>query len=240
MDHQQLEESVAGYVLGGMDDADRAETERALLEHLSGCASCRELFTDLREVTSDLALAVAPRKVPAEVERRILEGLPERPQVRAPAAARRSRFERAAMLAAAAAIVALGAWNLQLGSRVNDATHRTQTVTAALSLLGAPDTHSTSLAGDEGTLVFVWRPGEAILVGHDVSAPGKGNVLQLWLMRAGVPTSAGVFRPVDGVVALSVRVDPSAFDGVAVTQERGPNGAARPTRTPSYSGTLSA
>jgi anti-sigma-K factor RskA len=240
MDHQQLEESVAAYALNALDEAGRAETERTLLEHLAGCASCRDLFNDLREVTADLALAVAPIPVRPEVERRILEGLPERPRVRAPVAAPRSRFVRVAMVAAAAAIVAMGAWNVQLASRVNDATHRTQTVTAALSLLGAPDSHSTRLAGDEGTLVFVWRPGEAILVGHDVATPPNGKVLQLWLMRAGVPTSAGVFNPVDGVVTLAVHVDPSSFDRVAVTVESGPNGAVRPTRTPSYLGTLSA
>jgi anti-sigma-K factor RskA len=242
MDHQQLEESVAAYALGALDDADRAETERTLLEHLSGCESCRALFNDLREVTADLALAVAPREVSSEIERRILEGIPERaPRVAAPEApGRRSRFGRVAIVAAAAAIVALGAWNVQLSSRVNDATKRTQTATAALSLLGAPDTRSIRLAGAGGTLVFVYRPGEAVLVGHDVSAPGKGKVLQLWLMRAGVPTSAGVFDPVDGVVALSVNVDPGVFDAVAVTEERGPDGAARPTGAPTYRGTLSA
>jgi len=241
MEHKQLEESVAAYALNALDDADRSDTERALLEHLSGCASCRDLFNDLREVTADLALAVSPREVRPELEARILEGLPER-QVRAepPLTPRRSRFSRFAIFAAAAALVALGAWNLQLTSRVNDATRRTGTVTAALSLLGAPDAHSTKLAGDGGTLVFVYRPGEAVLVGHDVSTPAEGKVLQLWLMRAGVPTSAGVFRPVDGVVALAVHVDPTAFDGVAVTVELGPNGAARPTGVPSYRGILTA
>jgi anti-sigma-K factor RskA len=241
MDHQQLEESVAAYALNALDEAGRAETGRMLLEHLAGCASCRELFNDLREVTADLALAVAPVPVRPEIERRILEGLPERPRrVEVPIAPRRSRFGRVAVAAAAAAVVALGAWNVQLTSRVNDATRRTETVTAALSLLGAPDTHSTSLAGGDGMLVFVYRPGEAVLVGHDVPAPAKGKVLQLWLMRAGVPTSAGVFVPAGGVVALPVHVDPGAFDGVAVTVEAGPDGAAGPSGAPIYQGAISA
>jgi anti-sigma-K factor RskA len=243
MDHQQLEESVAAYALNALDDAGRAETERTLLEHLAGCASCRDLFNDLREVTADLALAVTPIQVRPEVERRILEGLPERaPRVAQPVAPRRSRFSRVGGFAAAAAIVALVAWNLQLVSRVNDTSRRTETVAAALSLLGSDDAHSTRLAGAGagGTLVFVYRPGEAVLVGHDVSAPAKGKVLQLWLMRAGVPTSAGVFRPDNGLVALAIHVDPAGFDAVAVTEELGPRGAARPSGAPTYRGTLSA
>jgi anti-sigma-K factor RskA len=240
MEHQQLEESVAAYALNALDDADRSQTERTLLEHLSGCASCRDLFNDLREVTADLALAVSPREVRPELEARILEGLPERaPRVEVPPAPGRSRFGRVATFAAAAALVALGAWNVQLTSRVNDATRRTETVTAALGLLGAPDAHSTRLAGNGGTLVFVYRPGEAVLVGHDIADPAEGRVLHLWLMRAGVPTSAGAFRPVDGSVVLSLRIDPAGYDAVAVTVEKAPR-ASKPTRSPIYSASIPA
>ena len=237
MEHEQLEETVAAYALGALDVAGRADVERTLLEHLTGCGSCRELFHDLREVTSDLALAAKPREVPAEVEERILQGIRERKPQAERTAAGRSRLGRAAV---AAAIVALGAWNLQLASRVNNAAHRTDTITAVLSLMSAPDARSTTLMGRGGTLVFVRRPGEAVLVGHDVASPPGGRVLQLWLMRAGVPTSAGVFRPSGGVVALPVPLDTSGVDGVAVTEERGPNGADRPTSAPTYSATLSA
>jgi Anti-sigma-K factor rskA len=79
-----------------------------------------------------------------------------------------------------------------------------------------------------------------VLVGHGVTRPPTGRILQLWLMRAGVPTSAGVFLPNGGVVALPVHVDPGGFDGVAVTIERGPDGSAQPTRPPSYAGVLTA
>jgi anti-sigma-K factor RskA len=242
MDHEQLEESVAAYALGALDQAGRTEVERRLLEHLAGCASCRELFNDLREVTADLALAAAPRAVRPEVEERILEGIRERrPDAQRPGARspRRPAFRRIAVAAAAAALVALGAWNVQLASRVNDATDRASAVAAAISLMGAPDARSTTLSGRAGTLVFVARPGEAVLVGHDVPAPAEGNVLQLWLMRAGIPTSAGVFRPTDGVVVLRVPLDAGDFDAVAVTIERAPR-APHPTRPPIYSASISA
>lgn len=242
MDHEQLEQAVAAYALGALDQAGRAEVERRLLEHLAGCASCRELFNDLREVTADLALAAAPRAVRPEVDERILDGIRERrPGAERPGtrSQRRSAFGRVAVAAAAAALVGLGAWNVQLASRVNDATRRADSVASALSLMGSPDARATTLTGKSGTLVFVSRPSEAVLVGHDVPAPSKGNVLQLWLMRAGIPTSAGAFRPTGGVVVLRVLLEAGSFDAVAVTIERAP-WASRPTRPPIYSASISA
>ena len=239
MEHQQLEEVVAALALGALDDDGRPETERAVLEHLAGCATCRELFHDLREVGADLGIAATPRAVPTAVEERILEAIRERrPRAERTAPVRRSVLARVAALAAAAAIAGLFAWNIQLNSRVDEARVSSRAVAQALSLMGAPDARSTTLSGDRGTLVFVYRPGEAVLVGHDVTGPPSGRVLQLWLMRAGVPTSVGVFHPVDGLVVVPVRIDPSAFDRVAVTVEKGPRGARSPTAAPVYSGLL--
>jgi len=243
MDHRQLEESVAAYALGALDDADRREAEAALLEHLPGCESCRKMLADFREVAGDLALVAEPSTAPPEMEQRLIDTVradePPSPAVpiRPP---RRRPGLRVAAVAAAAAIVALGAWNVQLTSRVNDAHRQSRIVASALSLVGAPDAHASTLTGSDGTLVFVYRPGEAVLVGHDLTAAPSDRVLQLWLMRAGVPTSVGVFRPSAGSIVLPVRVDPAGFDGVAVTIEKGPHGAPRPTSAPIFSGTLTA
>jgi len=239
MEHQQLEESVAAFALGALDESARIETERALLEHLPGCASCRELFNELREVAADLALTPEPRAVPRSVEERILESIRERrARSERPVSPRRSPFGRVAIVAAAAAIVALFAWNVQLASRVNDERTRSDQVARALSLVGAPDAKSATLTGGQGTLVFVYRPGEAVLIGHDVLDPPSGRVLQLWLMRAGVPTSAGVFGETDRLVFVAVPVDPRGFDRVAVTVEKGPRGATRPSGDAVYSAEL--
>ena len=243
MEHEQLEQSVAAYALEALDAADRAEVERRLLEHLAGCASCRELFNDLREVSADLALSTTPVAVRPEIDERILEQIRER-QPRAEHAALagrgRSPFGGVAVAAAAAALVALGAWNVSLTSRVNDANDRATTIAAAVSVMGAPDAYAATLSGSgSGTLVFVARPGEAVLVGHDVPAPAEGNVLQLWLMRAGIPTSAGAFRPTDGVVVLRIPRDAAGFDAVAVTIEKAPR-ASRPTAPPIYAATIRA
>ena len=240
MEHEQLEEAVAAYALGALDEAERPEVERALLDHLPGCASCREMLNDFREVTGDLALVAPRRGVPEAVEERILDGIREQRQHTPPRApARRSPWSRIAVAAVAAAVVGLGAWNLQLASRVRDSDARTEQVASALSLIGSPDARSAALSGESGSLVLVWQPGEAVLVGHDVAAPPSGKVLQLWLMRAGVPTSVGAFRPDDGIVVLPVSVDPMGFDRVAITIERAPR-ASRPTSAPIFSAPLTA
>lgn len=245
MEHKQLEEAIAAFALGATDDASIGVTERALLEHLAGCASCRELFANMRDVAAELALAPSPLAVPAEVEERIFEAIRERRP--GPSATSRSRsrslIARLGAVAVAAAIVGLFAWNLQLASRVRSTRTKSAEVAMAMTVLGSPDSHAVSLTGPRAHLVFVYRPGEAFLVGENVEPLPSGKVLQLWLMRAGVPTSAGVFTPDGGVVVGPVSQSLSTystFDGVAVTIERGPDGARAPTSDPLYSGTITA
>jgi predicted anti-sigma-YlaC factor YlaD len=188
MDHRELEEAVAAYALGALDDAERVETERALVEHLPGCASCREMLADFREVAGDLALVAPARALPDEIGERIMAQASEehRPSVaRRGVLVRRRIVSRIGVAAAIAAFAALGVWNLQLASRVGDAERSAQAVAQAAALLAAPDARAASVVGDRGSLVFVWRPGEAVLLGHDVAPPGSGRVFQLWLMRAG-------------------------------------------------------
>ncbi|MGH2795782.1 MAG: anti-sigma factor, partial [Actinomycetota bacterium] len=109
----------------------------------------------------------------------------------------------------------------------------------ALTLIGSPDAEAVRLTGERGSLLFAQRPGEAVLVARDVAAPADGYVLQLWLMRDGVPTDAGVFVPEEGVAVLALGRDAGGFDAVAVTVERAP-GARAPSGAPIYTATLSA
>lgn len=242
MDHGQLEEAVAGYALGVIDDADRREVEGVLLDHLPGCDSCRHMLADFREVAGDLALVAGPRNVSDAVEQRLMERI-RGDRRAAPAAATSSRprwWARGAVAAAVAAIAALGAWNIQLASRVSDARADTVAVARALTLIGSPDAQTVRLGGGErGTILFSHRPGESVLVARDVQAPPDGYVLQLWLMRAGAPVSGGVFRPENGLAVLALGTDAEGYDAVAVTVEKAPR-ALRPSGAPTFSATLTA
>ena len=241
MDHGQLEEAVAGYALGALDDAARREIEGVLLEHLPGCESCSRMLADFREVVGDLALVAGSRSVPDAVEQQLMERIRgERPAKPASASLRPRWWTRAALAAAVVAIAGLGAWNLQLGSRLDDAHADTVAFARALTLIGSPDAQTVRLAGSgggPGTLLYSHRPGESVLVARDVAAPPDGFVLQLWLMRDGTPVSAGVFRPDDGLAVLAMGAGAEGYDAVAVTIERAPQ-ASKPSSAPIYSATL--
>lgn len=241
MDHGQLEEAVAGYALGALDEADRHEVEGLLLEHLPGCDSCRRMLADFREVVGDLALVAGSRTVSDSVERQIMERIRgERPAAAVRQAPRRSRWvARVAVAASFAAIAGLGAWGVQLASRVSDARADTKEFARALTLMGSPDATVVRLGGGEpGTILFAQRPGESVLIASGVATPADGYVLQLWLMRAGIPVSAGVFRPENGLAVLALDKGAEGYDGVAVTVERAPR-ALRPSGPPVFSATLS-
>ncbi|HKW58674.1 MAG TPA: zf-HC2 domain-containing protein, partial [Candidatus Dormibacteraeota bacterium] len=67
-DHEELESSVAAWVLGALD-ASEAETMRA---HVEGCATCREVADRLRRVVGALPLAADEVAPPARLRSRIL------------------------------------------------------------------------------------------------------------------------------------------------------------------------
>ncbi|MEX2557626.1 MAG: anti-sigma factor [Actinomycetota bacterium] len=241
MDHGQLEEAVASYALGALDDADRREIEGVLLEHLPGCESCSRMLADFREVVGDLALVAGSRSAPDVVEQQLMERIRgERPAKRAAVPTRSRWWARTGVAAAMVAIAGLGAWNLQLGSRVDDARAETVAFARALTLIGSPDAQTVRLGGGErGTILFSQRPGESVLVARDVDAPPAGHVLQVWFMRDGTPVSAGVFRPDDGLAVLALGMDADGYDAVAVTIEKEPQ-ASKPSRAPIFSATLTA
>lgn len=244
MDHRQLEESIAAYALGSLDDVERGEVERMLVEHLPGCASCREMLSDFRELVADVALDAGPRQVPDAVEQRIMDRVretPFAPQVTTAAVGRGGRGWRLGLVAAVVALAAgLGAWNVQLASSVSDARAEADAVVRALTFVSSPDTKAVRLGGTgRGSLVFLHRPGEAVLVGRDIDEPASGRVLQLWLIGPGGPSSMGVFRPDDGLVVLRLRNGALGYDSVAVTVERAP-GARLPTTDPIFSAALTA
>jgi hypothetical protein len=197
----------------------------------------------LEEAVASYALVSGSRSVPDSVEQQLMERIRgERPGKPAIAPFRPRWWTRVAVAAAFVAIAGFGAWNLQLGSRLDDARGDTVAFARALTLIGSPDARTVRLDrsdGGPGTLLFSHRPGESVLVARDVAAPPDGFVLQLWLMRDGTPVSAGVFRPDDGLAVLAMGTGAEGYDAVAVTIERAPE-ASKPSRAPIYSATLTA
>ena len=184
------------YAVDALDDIERAGFER----HLAECAECRAEVASLRETSALLAetTAVPP---PGALRDRVLADIktvrplpPETPIVR-PGTAGRRRGRGARFLAAAAAVVVLGAGATVVWQQPwQDDT--SQAPTAADAVLSADDARSTSLdfpGGAKATVTHSDSMGKAVLVTEKMPPPPKGMVYQLWLDQ-----------PVSGMVPAGV------------------------------------
>jgi anti-sigma-K factor RskA len=232
--HEQWRDATGAYLLGALDEAERAAFE----EHLAGCPACREEVDLLRPATQVLPISVDALEPPPGLKARIMAEVEREASLlaaagpdadRVPAPARRRlrlsslRVPRLVPAAVAAMLlivgVAIGVGATQLGSQHERTVEATVTDPAK-----APGAGARIEVGEDGV----------VIVAHNLPAPPSGRVYQVWLKRPGhapEPTSA-LFTPSrDGTATASV---PGEMDGVAqvlVTDE--PDGGSRtPTRDP--------
>jgi anti-sigma-K factor RskA len=237
-EHVEIEELIAAYAVHALDVEERAEVQTEILEHIAGCDSCRTLFRELNELSGELALAAPPARVSEDLETRIMDAARgERPPA-APKNASR-RWPAVAAAVAAAAVIALAVWNIQLGSSLRGARNNTRVAIQAFAVLNDPSARHATLTGAGGTISIALRSdGSAALTAAGVPAAPAGRVYELWFMKDGKPTAATVFTPEDGTAIKTLRLA-GAYDGAAITLEKGPNGASAPTGTLLYQGALS-
>lgn len=225
-DHERIEELLAGYVLLGLSGEDAEAADRALVEHVPGCPSCRETLAEFQAVAGDLALAAQPVPPPELLLPRVRRGLEPR------SAMPRRRFPT--FVAAAAGVVAvlgLGTWNITLGVQKANVAERNTLMQQALDVAARPDASQTSLAGSASTaaapsMTEISAPGveRIYLIGRDLPQPASGSVYRVWLGSGGQWTFAGEFLPEPGVTVLELLFDPTRFDSIVVTEE--PEGSA--------------
>ncbi|HET8679274.1 MAG TPA: anti-sigma factor [bacterium] len=256
MTHIELRALIPAYAL----DALSSEEAREVEAHLATCDECRRELILMREVASELATAVPRTSPPATLRTKILEAVrtdesvqsvPSVPPLRIPArdAARFPAIPRlphtwivgVAALAAALAVVFAGL-TLSLNQRLSALNDRLAAQERVLALLANPESKTAALAGTVSANVrFVYNPGtrQGALVVTELGDPGAEQVYQLWLIAGQEPESAGVFRPVAGrPIIVPVRADFSRYQAVAISIERGPLGAARPSSAPILLGSL--
>ncbi len=239
-DHEELESSVAAWVLGALDP-DEAEVVRS---HAEACPTCRELAARLRRVVGALALAVEEAAPPPRLRERVLAaaaatsspaGSPvaRRPIAKAPAL-RQSGFRR--MPAYALAAVAVLA--LLVGVVIGQVVHTPQTAAtqvARFSLSGHQD-----MSGATASVIDLKSDGVALVDFRGLPQPGTGRVYEVWLIPSvGNPVPVAVFVP-DGNGARTVLVDRSltGYTVMAVTNEPGPDGSQAPTQQPQLYGNV--
>lgn len=215
-DHERVEELLAAYALGGLDREEAGLAERALIEHVPGCASCRAALEGFRQVAGELALAAPPASPPdtlrARLRREIVDPTPRRPH----------RWAGVAAVAAGLVLAGgLSGWNLTLAGRLSDAETQQTWIVDAVSTLGHPEAGLVRLRGPlEGRLNILHIPGERrmYLVASGMRRPDHG-VYRVWLVTDEQIVPAASFVPKKGVVMMPVEQTLEEVKQILITHE---------------------
>jgi hypothetical protein len=201
LDHDAIDELLAGYVLRALGGPDATEADRLLAEHVPGCATCQETLTAFQGLTGELAVSVTPAVVPDMLLPRLRNELEPRRTRRMPA------WGGARIVAAVAAVVvAVGVAGLAVSSGGGADPVLANADLAQIQRLAAqPAAQRTDL----GEADEVTAPGveETYVMGTGVSAPPPGMTYRLWAIGPDGARYLGDFAPVNGVVALEIRID---------------------------------
>ncbi len=246
-EHEELESSVAAWVLGALD-AGEAESVRT---HVEGCPTCRETVLRLQRTVGVLPLGVEEVTPPAGLRERVLVAAaaargaataPERARVRIDEG-RRPQLTRTPsltprgtlpMYAAAAAVVLA----LVVGVVAGDVSGRGVPVPAQVvrsSLVG-----HQALAGAKASVIDLKSDGVVLIDFSGLPQLDSGRVYEIWLITpAGGADPAGVFVPdSNGSKFVLVGKSLAGYKQMAITSESGPAGTAAPTQQPQLYGNL--
>jgi hypothetical protein len=244
VDHERIDELLAGYVLLSLSGDEAAEADRILVDHVPSCATCRATLSEFQAVSGDLALAAAPVDPPETLLHRLHQAMDE-----VPLAGRTPR--RGALIAVAAsavALVAMGGLSLVLGSRLSNAETRTGTALEILSAMRSPGASPVNVSPQDQTppesgMVEISAPDirRLYIAAEFCPEPAPGHAYQLWLGSEGEWTPVGeMFWPDDGTLLLEVEgVDVSRYDEIWITEEAVAHPPTRPSSEgPSWFGSL--
>ena len=217
IDHDEIQELLAGYVLRSLSGDDAAEADRILTEHVPGCPECRATLDAFQSVAGELALD-APAVAPPDTLRARL-GRELEPRGRG-----RGRWSAGRLVAVAASVVVVvgvGGIALTRGdggglvkgdglarAELRDVTNAAVNPDASKQPLG----QATEISSPATEKLYIY--------GSDVPLPPAGSVYRLW---AGTPEQAryiGDFLPNDdGTLLLEVTLPVTSIGALFVTVE---------------------
>jgi anti-sigma-K factor RskA len=214
IDHEAIDELLAGYVLGSLTGEDAEAADRLLTDHVPDCADCLATLDAFQGLTGDIALVAAPATVPETVLPRLHRSLDGRRSRRMPA------WHPGRLVAAAAAAVALiGVAGLAITQVGGDAGSQRLTQ-ADLQVVNDVANRSDAVKTPLGAAEEVTAPGleEIYLRGSGVPSPPDGSTYRLWAVSpGGAATYLGDFVPVAGAILLEIAIDPTAVDHLLIT-----------------------
>ena len=219
-EHDTLRDLIAPVALGAAEPQEIARVEA----HAAECAVCREELASLRSAAGVLAVAVPQRDpspdLKASLMRTVCAEAAERADAAEEAGAPRTSPRRSPLrwiglhpwpVVAVVACLALGllGWNIALQAGSDGSPDVT-----TLAITGTPDA-----PGVTGRIVYV--PGEDTAVVNLSGLPPlePEDAYQLWIIRDGVPRSAGLFESTGPAEAQTVATGLDDADALAVTAQ---------------------
>ena len=219
-EHDALRDLLAPVALGAAEPQEVARVEA----HAAECAVCREELASLRGAAEVLAVAVPQRDPSPELRSSLMATVraeaadrqaaaAAEPEPGSPAPARRGRGWRlrpwpVVVVVAAVAALLLG-WNIVLqtdDSGTGDV--------ATYAVAGTPDA-----PGIAGRVVYVPDEDTAVVRLTNLPPLDPGDAYQLWVLRDGMPRSAGLFEETGPAQAVRVAEGLGGADALAVTAQ---------------------
>ncbi len=218
---EHVDELIAAHALHALD----ADDERRVASHVADCPECRAKLREMDAVAGALAYAAPRVTPPPELRTRVMATVrPVTPAVEPAAAAPPLRARRragwwprlalVAIPALAAAVLALGIWNLSLRDQLANTRHDFAAgVTVDLPGIG------NAVATPSGSVTLY------------TSAPAipAGKTYEAWVISGSTARPAGLFGAGSGHFTLTQHVNPG--DTIAVTVEPA-GGRPQPTSKP--------
>jgi anti-sigma-K factor RskA len=234
MDHREANELIEAYAFGTLEE----EQVRKLEEHLeSGCEECLARLREASELSVRLAQAV-PQSDPApQVEERLFRRIGEESRHTGAGRVRKLHFPIWTVAAAAVILLGLAIGTGYLVYQNENLRHDLTEAADVTSLLNSPGMKFVDLSGVDpnpqafGKVVLDPDKGAAVVYMYRLPQTPEGMEYQLWVMREGKPTNAGLFTVApDGsaMLALEDLGNASEIDSFLVTIEPA-GGQATPT-----------
>jgi anti-sigma-K factor RskA len=250
VEHEELESSVAAYVLGSTDAEDRDR----LRAHLEACATCRELAARLARGVSALPLEPEPVQPPQRLEERIVAAAAAARGQAAPTpqrtpriVVRRPRHVRFRLpglrgglaVAAAVLVFAAGAAAGLTLDRWGPFRPGSQPATAEVQRYHF--TGTGPMAGVQGSVIYIKQDNVTVVDFKNMPPVDRAHVYELWLITdAGKPLPSGVFTPgSDGSGVVVVDRSLKGIRTLAVTMEPAPDGSLTPSQAPQLAAQVS-
>ena len=217
IEHDRIEELLAGYVLRSLSGEDAREADRLLSQHVPGCASCRATLGDFQGLMGELALGADPAPPPEVL-------LPRLHREMGPALRRRRPGTIVAAAASIVVVVGMAGLAVGQGIRASNADHRRDLYSEALQLASRPDASQIPLVDTQTSgppVTEIIAPGVEVmyLVCHDVARPRPGMTYRIWYGWRGSFRFVGQFEPDPDLTVLRLQFDPATVDRIIITEE---------------------